>query len=85
MPHRIRIAFLRAFLGPVLAASSALALAQSSRGAPAVPAPASDDLVAVFEGGVHPGGYVDGRPVPSGFVVPLLIRFKPRVAMEPGS
>ena len=28
-----------------------------------------------IEGGVQPSGYIDGRPVPSGFSMPVVIRY----------
>jgi len=30
-----------------------------------------------IEGGVQSGGYLDGRPVPSGFSMPVVIRYQP--------
>jgi hypothetical protein len=34
-------------------------------------------LVRSVEGGVQSGGYIDGRPVPSGFSMPVVIRYQP--------
>ena len=34
-------------------------------------------LVQSIEGGVQSGGYIDGRPVPSGFSMPVVIRYQP--------
>jgi hypothetical protein len=33
-------------------------------------------VVQSIEGGVQTGGYIDGRPVPSGFTMPVVIRYK---------
>jgi hypothetical protein len=33
-------------------------------------------MVQSVEGGVQSGGYIDGRPVPSGFNMPVVIRYK---------
>lgn len=73
-----RIAFtLRKTLGPVLLAAGALALAQSTR-EERIREAAVEVLVPVVEGGLRPGGYVDGRPIPSGYVAPIIIRWQPR-------
>jgi hypothetical protein len=43
-------------------------------------------LVLSIEGGVLKGGYIDGRPVPSGFSMPVVIRYQPSgepVAQQP--
>jgi hypothetical protein len=34
-------------------------------------------LIRSIEGGVQTGGYLDGRPVPSGFSMPVVIRYQP--------
>ena len=38
-------------------------------------------MIKSVEGGVQTGGYIDGRPVPSGFSMPVVIRY--RAASEP--
>jgi hypothetical protein len=68
-------------LGVILAASYAFGQFLTGRSVP--PASQSGDVVAssgatmirVVESGTLSGGYLDGRPVPSGFKTPMVIRW----------
>jgi len=52
--------------------------AVSGGGAAARVASASQTVaVQSIEGGVQASGYLDGRPVPSGFTMPVVIRYHP--------
>jgi hypothetical protein len=65
----------------VVGAGVAVCLGGASR-APQIPptrVAAADGLILhSIEGGVQASGYIDGRPVPSGLKMPIVIRWKPR-------
>jgi hypothetical protein len=41
-----------------------------------------ETMIRSVEGGVQSGGYIDGRPVPSGFEMPVIVRWRPRDASQ---
>ena len=66
----------------VLVFAYALSLVRPSPPAPPAKAPVGNvalagppAMIKSVEGGVQTGGYIDGRPVPSGFAMPVVIRY----------
>jgi hypothetical protein len=76
-------------LGAILAVSYAFGVILAGRVIPGADrssqkvATAEEPMVPVIEGGVHAGGYIDGRPVPSGFEMPVVIRWRPKEQAKP--
>jgi hypothetical protein len=76
-------------LGAILVISYAFGVIQAGRAVPEADrssrkvATADESMVPVIEGGVHAGGYIDGRPVPSGFEMPVVIHWRPKNQAAP--
>lgn len=69
-------------LGAILAGSYAFGQLLTGRASPATShagekiAATGATMIRIVERGAPSGGYLDGRPVPSGFTTPMVIRFQ---------
>ncbi|MGH6644615.1 MAG: hypothetical protein ACRED3_18150 [Bradyrhizobium sp.] len=64
--------------GASLAAATLAGSIRAPQTMPTRVASADTLILHSIEGGVQASGYIDGRPVPSGFRMPLVIRWQPR-------